>query len=123
MSQGLRVTPNVAVSVNGHSVISGTLVLPMITAPASRSRRTTSASARSRGLVGVGPIGGQLAGHVDVVLDRDRHAQQGTLTAGRAAAVRLVGFQQSPFGEHHPEGVQEWVVPRDPCQVELDQLA
>ena len=32
-SHGLRVTPNVAVSVNGHSVSSGTLVLPMITAP------------------------------------------------------------------------------------------
>jgi len=44
-SQGLRVAPNVAVSVNGQSVSSGTFVLPMITAPASRTRRTTSASA------------------------------------------------------------------------------
>ena len=44
-SHGLRVAPNVAVSVNGHSVSSGTFVLPMITAPASRRRRTTSASA------------------------------------------------------------------------------
>ncbi len=40
--QGLRVMPNVGVSVNGHSVSSGTLVLPRITAPASRRRRTTS---------------------------------------------------------------------------------
>jgi len=46
-SQGLRVTPNVAVSVNGQMHSSGTLVLPMITAPAARRRRTTSASARA----------------------------------------------------------------------------
>ena len=44
-SHGLRVAPNVAVSVNGQCVSSGTFVLPMITAPASRRRRTTSASA------------------------------------------------------------------------------
>ncbi len=44
-SQGLRVVPKVTVSVNGHSVISGTFVLPMTIAPASRRRRTTSASA------------------------------------------------------------------------------
>ena len=43
-SHGLRVAPQVAVSVNGQMVNSGTLVLPMITAPASRSLRTTSAS-------------------------------------------------------------------------------
>ena len=48
-SHGLRVTPNVADSVNGQIVSSGTLVLPMITAPASRSRRTTSASACAGG--------------------------------------------------------------------------
>ena len=44
-SHGLRVTPNVGDSVNGVIAISGTLVLPMITAPAARSRRTSSASA------------------------------------------------------------------------------
>jgi hypothetical protein len=41
---GLRVDPNVSVSVNGQTIISGTVVLPTTTAPASRSRRTTSAS-------------------------------------------------------------------------------
>ena len=46
-SHGLRVAPYVAVSVNGHSIISGTLVLPITIAPASRSLRTTSASARA----------------------------------------------------------------------------
>ena len=44
-SQGLRVTPYVGDSVNGMIVSSGTCVLPRITAPADRSRRTTSASA------------------------------------------------------------------------------
>src|SRR5271163_20972 len=41
---GLRVAPNVSDSVNGKFINSGTLVLPMITAPAARNRLTTSAS-------------------------------------------------------------------------------
>jgi hypothetical protein len=41
---GLRVAPKVTVSVNGQIIISGTAVLPRITAPASRSSRTTSES-------------------------------------------------------------------------------
>src|SRR4051794_13672483 len=44
-SQGLRVTPKVGDSVHGVIVSSGTLVLPRMTAPAERSRRTTSPSA------------------------------------------------------------------------------
>ena len=44
-SHGLRVTPNVGDSVNGVAISSGTWVLPMITAPAARSRATTSESA------------------------------------------------------------------------------
>jgi hypothetical protein len=44
-SHGLRVTPNVGDSVNGVIISSGTLVLPRMTAPASRRRRTTSWSA------------------------------------------------------------------------------
>ena len=46
-SHGLRVAPNVGDSVNGVISSSGTWVLPMITAPAARSRRTTSASSRA----------------------------------------------------------------------------
>ena len=45
MSHGLWVAPKLTVSVNGHSIISGTAVLPRITAPALRNRRTTSESA------------------------------------------------------------------------------
>ena len=44
-SHGLRVTPQVTDSVNGHSPSSGIVVLPTITAPAARRRRTTSESA------------------------------------------------------------------------------
>ena len=44
-SHGLRVTPNVGDSVNAVAISSGTCVLPRITAPAARSRRTTSWSA------------------------------------------------------------------------------
>ena len=50
MSHGLWVAPKDTVSVNGQIISSGTVVLPRITAPASRSSRTTSAS-----LVGAGP--------------------------------------------------------------------
>ena len=42
---GLRVCPNAGPLVNGHWPSSQVLVLPTITAPAARSRRTTSESA------------------------------------------------------------------------------
>ena len=79
----------------------------MITAPASRSRRTTSASAAARGLVRVGAPGGHLAGDVDVVLDGDRHAQQRRGSGRRpSGGVGLVGFEQRALGEDDAEGVQ-----------------
>ena len=46
---GLRVAPKVFDSVNGQIVISGTLVLPITIAPASRRRRTTSPSCSTAG--------------------------------------------------------------------------
>src|SRR6478735_11249038 len=45
VSQGLRVTPYASDSVKGNAPNSGIAVLPTITAPALRSRVTTSASA------------------------------------------------------------------------------
>ena len=47
-SHGLRVTPQVTDSVNGHSPNSGIVVLPTTTAPPARRRRTTSASSAAR---------------------------------------------------------------------------
>ena len=46
---GLRVCPNAGPLVNGHWPSSQVFVLPTITAPAARSRRTTSASAVASG--------------------------------------------------------------------------
>ena len=47
-----------------------------------------------------------LAGDVDVVFDRDRHAQQRRPVAVGAAAVGLGGTGQRRLGEHHTECVQ-----------------
>ena len=49
VSHGFRVAPNSRVSVNDHTIISGTVVLPRMTAPAARSLRTTSASSALAG--------------------------------------------------------------------------
>ncbi len=48
-SQGLRVIPVASLAVQGKIISSGTLVIPIGTAPAARSRRTTSASAVAAG--------------------------------------------------------------------------
>ena len=50
-SHGLRVTPHVIDSVNGHRPSSGIVVLPTTTAPPARSRRTTSASSAARAVI------------------------------------------------------------------------
>lgn len=47
--QGLRVAPNAGPSVNGHCPNSQVLVLPTITAPAARNRRTASLSSATGG--------------------------------------------------------------------------
>ena len=76
-----------------------------------------------RGLVvGVCPVRGQLARHVDVVLHRDRHAEQRALAAGCAPRVRLTGFQARALGEDDAERVQVSVVAFDPAEVDLDEL-
>src|SRR5439155_361561 len=50
-SHGLRVTPKASLSVQGQIVSSGTWVLPITIAPASRSRRTISLSAAAGCLI------------------------------------------------------------------------
>ena len=78
-SHGLRVTPFASVAVHGKIVSSGTFVMPIGIAPAARSRRTASASARSGGPKLREPRVLGLARHRDVVLDRDRHTGQRTI--------------------------------------------
>ncbi len=121
--QGLRVAPKASDSVNGKIVSSGTCVLPMTMAPASRRARTTSAS-RSRGpAVRQRAPGRDLPGDVGVVLDRHRDAEQRAPIAGAAAPVGLVGLHQGAVGEHDAEGVDLGIRLPDALERRLDELA
>jgi hypothetical protein len=79
--------------------------------------------ARRRRSAGGGAATGRLAGHVDVVLDRDRHAEQRAPVTGPAARVGLIGFDQGPLGEHDTEGVHTAVDPGDAVEGGLRDLA
>ncbi len=72
--------------------------------------------------MGVAAERGYLAGDVDVVLDGDRHTEQGALPSGAPARIGLVGFEQRALGEHDPESIQLPVEALDPLEIELDQL-
>ena len=82
-SHGLRVMPNAeSVVPNTHS--SGTRVSPTTTAPAARSRRTTSWSALcGAASVPAEPTAHRLAGDRHVVLDRDRARRPAAARPGR----------------------------------------
>jgi hypothetical protein len=66
---------------------------------------------------------GHLAGHVDHVLHRHGHSQQGTSLACLEAGQRCVSVGERGFGAHRDEGVQRRVEPLDPRQEELGQLS
>ena len=120
-SHGLRVVPNVTLSVNGQIVISGTFVFPITIAPAARSRRTTSASCVLGRPVGRRAPGRHLAGHVDVVLDRHRDAEQRQPLARVEPPLgvgRLGPRRRSP---DDPEGVQRRIESLDPLEVRFEQ--
>ena len=116
VSHGLRVTPHVIDSVNGHSPSSRIFVLPTTIAPASRSRRTTSESAPAGSRDRPGPAARDLAADVHLVLDRDRDA-------GQRPRSRVAGLAQRLLGVDGPERVQLRVEALDPAQRQLDQLA
>ena len=121
-SQGLRVAPNASDSVTASASSSGTCVLPINTAPASRSRRTTSESRSAASPWASEPWAGDLSRHVGFVLDRDRDAVQ-RRRAIAAARVGGVGGGERLVGKDDPVGAQVRVEPRDPLQVELGELA
>ena len=102
---------------------SGTCVLPSSTVPAARSRRTTSSSSAAGAAVGERAARGDLARHVRVVLDRDRHAVQRRRVVVAAAAVGRVGGGERLVGEHDAEAAHQRLEALDPLQVELGQLA
>ena len=101
---------------------SGSSVLPTTIAPASRSRRTDLGVGGRRVGEAVGAVGGHVAGDVDVVLDRDRHAEQRPLLAPSQPRLGLLGLEQRFLGEHRAEGVELRVDPLDPLQAEAHQL-
>ncbi len=121
VSHGLRVAPNSSVSVNDQSIISGTVVLPRMTAPASRSLRTTSASSALAGPYASGAVRRHLACDVDVVLDRDRHAEQRQPLTVVEAGLRDDRLLTRGVGQHDAVGPQLWIQPRDAVQVEVEQ--
>ena len=107
---------------NGVISSSGTLVLPTITAPAARRRRTTSASAVAGSPKAFDAARGHLARDVGVVLDRDRHAEQRAAIAAAAAPVGLGGLGERALAEHDAERVEGRVEARDALQVGLGEL-
>ena len=109
---------------NGQIVSSGTCVLPTSTAPAWRSRRTTSLSCSAGVAVVAGvPVGGDVAGDVGVVLDRHGDPEQQALVPGPEPGVGLVGLGHRPLGEHDAEGVELGLQALDARQALAHQLA
>ncbi len=121
-SHGLRVAPKASDSVVASASSSGTCVLPISTAPAARSRRTTSASAAAGG-----PWPSEPCAVIWPAMSVSSLMAIGTpLSGGRvraAPAVGGVGRGERLLAEHDPEGVEPRVQPRDPLEVELGQLA
>ena len=93
----------------------------MITAPAARSRATTSASRVAGVETALVPYVRQLAGDVDVVFDRDRDAQQRQPLAGIEAALRGLGLLTRGVSQDDAVAAQLRVQPRDPVQIDLEQ--
>ena len=122
-SHGLRVAPNVGVSVNGDDLELGHVGLAD-DHRAGGAQPADDLGVLARGLaVGVGAVRGDLAGDVGVVLDRDRDAEQRARVAAAAAAVGLVGLDQRALGEDDAEGVERGVEAGDALEVRLGQLA
>ena len=120
VSHGLRVGPNRRGSVVGRIPISGIEVLPTITNPASRSRRTRNASWPGD------EVAEQVAAHRQrhprdrpVVLDRDRHAGE---RPGIAGPDRVGVGQRRLVGDVR-ERVDRRLELVDPAQRGLHELA
>ena len=122
-SHGLRVTPQLGDSVAPMMASSGRLVLPMITAPAARSRRTSSASSAAGPPWAAVPWVVTSPATSVVSLMATGTPSSGRSSPPGAAPVGLVGLGQRAVGHDRPVGVHLRVDPLDPAQVELDQLA
>ena len=107
----------------GQIVSSGTFVIP-IGIGARRAQPADDLGVLARRLVdGPAPERVELSGDVELVLDRDRDAQQRRRLAGVQSRLGVLGLRQRLLAEHDPERVQSRVEPLDPLEVELHQLA
>ena len=122
-SQGLRVTPHVGDSVTGSAHSGGTFVRPRTMAPAARTRRTTSQSSAAGSPYALGSVRRHVARHVDVVLDRERHAEERALVPRFQARRGLVGLREGALAVDGAERVELRVEARDAPQVELHEVA
>ena len=122
-SQGLRVTPQVIDSVNGHSPSSGMVVLPTTIAPASRRRRTTSASAVA--LAVIAPVPRLVTSPAMSIssLTATGTPSSGAAIAACSALVSAIGVGERSIGEDRAERVEFAVEPLDPSKRQFDQLA
>src|SRR5829696_2833389 len=73
--------------------------------------------------VGSGAMRGHLTGVIDVVLDRDRYAEQRGIVALGQPLLGALGVGARALREDDAVGVQLWFHRRDPPEVELDELA
>ena len=121
VSHGLRVAPNVSDSVNGKIISSGTLVFPMITAPAARSRLTTSASWAAGVDTALLPHGVSSPPTSTSSLIATGTPEQRQPLAGVEAALRGQGLLARGVGQNHAEAAQLGIQPRDAVQINLEQ--
>ncbi len=113
--QGLRVAPCRGVSVKCHWPTSGAWVLPITIAPASRRRRTASAS-RAAGRPPPQPNGVVWPVRSTSSLIATGHPEQRAAVAGGDPAVGLLGLGQRFLGADDAEGVQGLL--RRPCPLQ-----
>ena len=109
---GFRVAPLSSDSVNATVPNSGVFVLPTMTKPASRIRRTT-ARVEVRDVVGVGArgVGRADPGGRGEVLDADRDAAKRSL--GRRRVASMPGGLERLVGDDGDEGVEGRIEPLD----------
>ena len=120
---GLRVIPNAGPSVSPMITSSGQLVLPMITAPAPRSRRTSSLSCAAGVKFAAVP-----QPVTSPVTSSTSLTAIGTPSSGRsspraAAPVGLLGVHERALVHDLAKRVQLRVEPLDPLEVEDHELA
>ena len=121
-SHGFRVTPKSGLSVNGLWPNSGVVVLPMRMAPASRSRRTGTASSAGTWSAKISePIVVRIALGEQQILDRERHAvERAERSARHQRRLGPAGGVPGLVRGHRDEGVHGRLERLDPTEHGVD---